>query len=101
MIKKRHPALVIIFSVITLGIYFIYWFVKTKEEIKSLGASIPTAWLMIVPVANIYLAFRYCEGFSNYVRKDNIGPIWFLVAVAVPWLMPVVVQVELNNLATA
>lgn len=96
--KKRNPALVIIFSIITLGIYLIYWFVKTKEEIKSLGANIPTAWLLIVPIGNCYLLYRYCEGFSKFVKKDNVGAVWFLLAITIFPVFPVIVQSELNKL---
>lgn len=98
-IKKRNPVWVVIFSIITCGIYLIYWFVQTKEEIKSLGAEIPSAWLIIVPIANIYLFYRYCDGFSTFVKKDNLGIVWFLVSVTIPPFLPVVVQVELNKLA--
>jgi len=99
-IKKRNPALVIIFSIITLGIYFIYWFVQTKEEIKSLGANIPSAWFIIVPIGNVYLLYKYCDGFSEYVKKDGLGIAWFLLVFAFPAVLPVIVQVELNKLAT-
>ena len=98
-IKKRNPAGVIILSIITLGIYLIYWIVKTKGEIKSLGASIPTAWFIIIPIANIYFAYKYLDGFSTYVKKDNLGIIWFIAAVVAPPVMPVIIQVELNKLA--
>jgi len=100
-IKKRNPALVIIFSIITLGIYLIYWFVQTKEEMKSLGANIPSAWFIIVPIGNIYLLYRYCDGFSEYVKKDKLGVVWFLAFVTVFPVLPVIIQVELNKLATA
>ena len=99
-IKKRNPALVIIFSIITCGIYFIYWAVKTKKEIKLLGASIPTMWFLIVPIGNAYLLYKYCEGFSNYVKKDKMGVVWMLVALACFPVFPVIVQVELNKLAS-
>lgn len=98
-IQKRSPAAVIIFSIITLGIYAIYWIVKTKEEIKSLGADIPTAWLIIVPIANLYFMYKYSEGFSNYVKKDNNAIIWFLVYFFVAPLFVILVQIELNKLA--
>lgn len=32
--KKRNPALVIIFSIITCGIYELYWFVVTTNDIQ-------------------------------------------------------------------
>ena len=57
-ITKRDPTLVIIFTIITFGIYSIYWAVKTKNEINSLGADIPTAWLLIIPFGNFYFCIN-------------------------------------------
>lgn len=99
MIKRRNPALVLVFSIITLGIYGIYWAVKTKEEINSLGASIPTAFLVIVPIANIYFFYKYAAGFSKYVRRDKNKILWFLLLLFLLPAMLVFVQVELNKLA--
>ena len=98
-IKKRNPVWVVILSIITCGIYLIYWFVQTKEEMKSLGADIPSAWLIIVPIGNFYLFYKYCDGFSKYVKKDNLGIVWFLVSILIPPFLPVILQVELNKLA--
>jgi len=98
-IKPRNPVSVIIFSIITCGIYLIYWVVKTKEEMKSLGADIPTAWLIIVPIGNLYFLYKYCDGFAEYVKKDKFGPVWFLITLTIFPVMPVIVQVELNKLA--
>ncbi len=100
-IKKRSPVAVIIFSIITFGIYAIYWIVKTKEEINSLGADIPTAWLIIIPIANYYFIFKYAEGYSTYVKKDNNAIIWFLVYFFVAPLFIILVQMDLNKLAEA
>lgn len=98
-IKKRNPSAVVILSIITLGIYLIYWFVKTKEEMNSLGADIPTAWLIIIPIANLYLLYKYCDGFAEYVRKDKLGPVWFLILIAMFPVIPVIVQIELNKIS--
>lgn len=51
--EKRSPIGVFVLSLVTLGIYGIYWLVKTKGELNQRGASIPTAWLIIVPFVNI------------------------------------------------
>ncbi len=60
--KYRHPLLVLFFSIITLGIYQLFWFITTKNAMKQLGADIPTAWLIIVPFVNIWWLWRYSEG---------------------------------------
>lgn len=99
MIKERNVAAVYLLSIITFGIYAIYWEVKTKEEINSLGADIPTAWLLIVPIANIYWLYKYAEGYSNFVKKDNNGILWFLLFWFLAIIMPAIVQSDLNKIA--
>ena len=86
-------------SIITLGIYAIYWAVSTKNEINSLGANIPTGWLIIIPIANLYWIYKYSEGFAQYVKKDNNTLLWFILYILVGIVMPAIVQSELNKLA--
>ena len=99
MVKHRNIVLVYLFSIITFGIYAIYWMVSTKKEINSLGAKIPTAWLLIVPIANLYWIYKYCEGFSQKVKKDNNTLLWFILYILVGIIMPAIVQLELNKRA--
>jgi len=99
MVKHRNIFLVYLFSIITLGIYAIYWMVSTKNEINSLGAKIPTGWLLIVPIANFYWIYRYCEGFDQNVKKDNNTILWFILSILLGIIMPAIVQSELNKLA--
>ncbi len=73
--------------------------VSTKNEINSKGASIPTAWLLIVPIANIYFIYKYCEGFAVNVKKDNNTILWFILYILIGIIMPAIVQSELNKIA--
>lgn len=99
-IKKRNVFLVYVYMIITLGIYQIYWLVKTKDEMNDeLGAEIPTAWLLIIPIVNIYWLYKYCQGFATKVEKDNNTVLWFLVFMVVGIIMPAIVQLKLNDLA--
>ncbi len=98
-IAKRSLAKVILLTLITFGIYGIYWFYKTKEEINSLGAKIPSFVLYFIPIANIYWLYKYSEGFAKYVKKDNNTAIWFLVFWLVPLAAQIIVQDKLNKLA--
>jgi len=99
MVKNRNIVLVYIYSIITFGIYAIYWMVSTKEEINSRGAEIPTAWLLIVPIANLYWIYKYSEGFAENIKKDNNTLLWFILYILVGIIMPAIVQSELNKLA--
>jgi hypothetical protein len=98
-ITKRSPVAIIILSIITFGIYAVYWTVVTKREINGLGASIPTSWLMIVPIANLYFFYRFSEGFSLYVKKDNSAILWFLLWLVITPVAMIIIQIELNKFA--
>ncbi|HOO78414.1 MAG TPA: DUF4234 domain-containing protein [bacterium] len=99
VIRHRNIVLIYILGFVTFGIYFIYWVVSTKGDINSLGAKIPTAWLLIIPIANIYWAYKYCEGFSEQVKKDDNTILWFFLYLFVGIIMPAIVQSELNKIA--
>ena len=100
VIKSRNLAAVYILGIITFGIYLLYWLISTKNDINSLGAKIPTGWLLIIPIANIYWAYKYCEGFAENVKKDGNTLLWFIVYVLIGIIMPAIVQSELNKIAT-
>jgi membrane protease YdiL (CAAX protease family) len=100
MIKKRNLILTYVLVFFTYGIYFIYWLVSTKNNLNELGAKIPTAWLLIVPFANIYWIYKYSEGFSLNLKKDNNTIRWFLLFLFLGGIvMPGFVQSELNKIA--
>ena len=98
-IKNRNVFLVYLFGIITFGIYFVYWYFSTRREMNGLGAQIPTAWLLIVPIVNIYWGYKYCEGFSRTVKKDDKLILWFVLFLLVGIVMPGIVQSELNKKA--
>ena len=97
--KQRSPAAVFFLSFITFGIYALVWHVKTKNELNSLGAHIPTAWLLIVPLANLYWVWKYCEG----VEQVSQGQISAVLALILLLLLSIVglaiMQSEYNKLS--
>jgi hypothetical protein len=99
-IKKRDIVTIYLLGFITCWIYFIYWYVQTKVEMNGLGADIPTAWLLIVPFANLFWIYKYCEAFATKVKKDDNTILYFLLAWFVGIIMPAIVQTELNKIAT-
>ena len=85
-IWERSPVMVIVLTMITFGIYAIVWQVKTKNEMNSLGAQIPTAWLLIVPIANLWWMWKYCEGVQQVTRGKQSQVIAFILL----WLLSVI-----------
>ena len=108
---KRNPLGVLGLTIITLGIYGLYWFYKVNEELKrferddsisparSLLAVIP-GFLLIVPP---FIAYYNT---ANHVLKDEerlgiqsqISPALTVVIVLVIWMgMAAYVQEHLNR----
>jgi hypothetical protein len=65
MLKHRSPAAVLLLPLVTLGIYSIVWYVKTRGELNAAGASIATTWWIIVPFG----AFYYLWSFGGGAQK--------------------------------
>ena len=84
--KHRKPLGVFFLSLFTLGIYAFVWHVKTKNELNKLGAQIPTAWLLIVPFANLYWIWKYSEG----VEKVSGGKISAVMSLILLLLLSIV-----------
>ena len=77
---KRSPFAVFFLPAITFGIYAIIWWVKTKDEMNAKGDQIPTAWLLIIPIANHYWLWKYCEGVGKVTNNAlGAGPAFALV----------------------
>lgn len=95
-----HRDLIVMFilSILTLGFYLIYWTVITKNELNKNGANIPTAWLMIIPFANLYFYYKFAQAFAVQVLKDKSLTIpYFLL---IPFLKPLgvlIYQAHMNR----
>jgi hypothetical protein len=98
MVKCRSILMVYLLSILTFGIYYLYWAVQTKEEMNSLGANVPTGWLLIIPIANLYWWYKYCDAFAKFVSKDNNGVLYFIIFIILPIIIPAIVQSGLNEI---
>jgi hypothetical protein len=67
--KLRSPAAPLLLPVITFGIYSLVWLVKTKNEMnRAVSAKTPTAWLLIVPIANLVWYWRYGKSVASFTN---------------------------------
>ncbi len=100
--KERSVAAVVLLPLVTFGIYSLVWFVKTKGELNERGADIPTAWLLIIPLANIYWVWKYYEGAQKVTQEKVNGVLMFILGLFVTSLIPMALcQMEYNKLAAA
>ncbi len=98
---ERSVAFVIVVSLITCGIYALIWFVKTKREMVAMGADIPTAWLIIVPFANIYWMWKWSGGVELVTEPLPRGrlnqPIAFLLIFVLDIIGMAIIQDAFNK----
>jgi hypothetical protein len=98
---NRSPIMVFIYTVITCGIYAIVWQVKTKDEMVSLGATIPTAWLLLVPFANLYWLWLYCVGVEKVTGGKTSSAVALLLLFLLGPIGMAVIQNSFNDIAKA
>lgn len=62
---------IFILSLCTLGLYWLYWDVSTKRELVRAGGKIPNAFLVVVPIANLYFWYKYAQAYAKIVKKSQ------------------------------
>lgn len=99
--KYRSIAAPLLLPFVTFGIYALVWSVKTKNEMNRSGAFIPTAWLLIVPIANIIWLWKYSVGVEVFTRKGigRHGAFWLLFLLGS--IGSAIVQNEFNRAVAA
>lgn len=95
--KNRNPIAVALLPFITFGIYSLYWEVKTKGEMNKLGAKIPTAWLIIIPLVNIWWLWKYCEGVEEVTGNKMSGILAFVLIFLLGVIGAAIIQNEFNK----
>jgi hypothetical protein len=51
--RNRGIVFVIVMSIITLGIYDIYWAFSTRDELVKKGYDVPSPWIAIAPLLGL------------------------------------------------
>jgi hypothetical protein len=97
--QKRSVAMVVILSIITFGIYALVWMVKTKNEMNTQGANIPTAWLIIVPVVSIWWMWKYAGGVEHVTRGKSSQVIAFILMFVLGVIGMAIIQDAFNKVA--
>jgi uncharacterized membrane protein YphA (DoxX/SURF4 family) len=98
--SRRSIAAVLLLSIVTLGIYGLVWFVQTKKEMKSQGADIPSAWLIIIPLVSIYWMWKYSGGVEVVTGGKTTQAVAFLLLFLLGPIGAAIIQDAFNKVAT-
>ena len=102
-IKKRNMVIQVVLTIITLGIYIIYWYHSTLKELhiangKSDGALLWTIFLFL-PLLNYFSYWHYSSEFGEFNAGKYPSLVVFLAWVVFAPIVWILVQTELNKAA--
>ena len=96
---QRSPIAVFFLPVITLGIYGLIWLVKSKDEMNTQGAEIPTAWLLLVPIVQLWWFWKFAEGVGKVTHNEMSGGLAFILMLLLGNIGMAVIQSSFNKRA--
>jgi hypothetical protein len=94
---QRSPIVALLLTLVTFGLYGIYWQVSTKIEMTKLGADIPTSWLLIVPLANLWWAYKYCMGVEKVTNGKMSGVMALVLMLVLGVIGMAIIQDSFNK----
>ncbi len=99
-IKKRNVALAIIFTIITFGIYGIYWFVCLTNDSNKISPDKATASGGLAILFTI-ISFGIYGIYWNYKLGDKLtgsGVLYLILSlIGFGWLNYILAQSEINK----
>jgi hypothetical protein len=103
-VKNRNPVFVVAASLITLGIYALYWFYQTTRELGEVNKSdtSPVVWTiaLFIPFVNLYFIWKYSGEAEKMMKKKHSQLVLFLAWLVFFPISQYLTQQELNKLAT-
>ena len=114
--KIRHPVAVVIFSLITLGIYHLYWWYQVNREMRDLGeargldglgekplnsllALFPGALILVPPYVSLYHGVKRMQR-AQEVTTGQVslnGWIALILLLVLGFVLPGYLQAEMNK----
>ena|SRR5689334_12403924 len=104
MVKYRNMLVQVLLFIITCGIYGVYWFYVTTDEMKHLVNDPDISpglltFLTFIPIVNFYALYKYSDLFEDvsdgHFNRWILFVLWIVFAPAV-WA---IVQIDLNEKA--
>lgn len=96
---ERSPIVVLLLGAFTGGIYSLIWYVKTKDEMVSRGADIPTAWYLIIPILNLLWLWKWGQGVEKVTNGEMSAVVALILLIMLGPIGMFVVQGKFNAVA--
>jgi len=91
-IHRREPALVLVLSVVTLGLYLPFWYHGIYEDLKALDGRTPTGhgfWLdflfvlLTFAIYGIWVDYQISKQIAEFEERNGLGPAQDTTIIAV------------------
>lgn len=99
VVKRRNLLVMLILLIVTFGIYYLVWAIKTKNELVRLGNEVPSGVLLFIPFAHLYFWYRYSQAFARSIARDDNEVIYFLLIAFLPVPGMFILQDKFNQFA--
>ncbi|MBT8468243.1 MAG: DUF4234 domain-containing protein [Deltaproteobacteria bacterium] len=82
-IHRREPALVLILSIVTFGLYLPFWYHGIYEDLKALDGRTPTGhgfWLdflfvlITFAIYGIWVDYQISQQIAEFEERNGLGP---------------------------
>lgn len=97
--QKRNPFVVLLLGLITFGLYFIYWFYVTTQELRSKGADIPHFILFFIPFVSLFWLYKYTAGIEQVSAGKSSAMVLFILTFFLGPIGIIMIQLALNQIA--
>ncbi|MGB5286590.1 MAG: DUF4234 domain-containing protein [Polyangiales bacterium] len=83
-IRRREPALVLVLSIVTLGLYLPFWYHGIYEDLKALDGRTPTGhgfWLdflfviLTAAIYGIWVDYQISQQIAEFEERNGLGPV--------------------------
>jgi hypothetical protein len=84
IIQRREPALVLVLSIVTLGIYLPFWYHGVYEDLQTLDGRTPTGhgfWLdflfviLTFAIYGIWVDYQISQQIAQFEERNGLGPV--------------------------
>ena len=83
-IQRREPALVLVLSIVTFGIYLPFWYHGIYEDLQALDGRTPTGhgfWLdflfviLTFAIYGIWVDYQISMQIAQFEERNGLGPV--------------------------
>ncbi|MFW5739396.1 MAG: DUF4234 domain-containing protein [Myxococcota bacterium] len=97
MMIHESPVKIILLTMVTCGLYAIYYFYKSAEELNARGAEIPAFWWMFIPLLGLLWSWKWAQGVEKVTGGQQSAVMTLVFLMFLGPIGQYLVQSKLNQ----